>query len=166
MAQLLHHERNGFSGLAKERGLALEPLGRHAAGINGEALDELFDDLGDAVEGEGKGFDVFALDGRDEGFAEFLGDLLGDALVLAAALDELVEVIGGGKSLAALEVAGQQLGAAERFFRAGFEKVVELLVFTEEFFEREHGRSSGSRVVTFVNTGFWTFCGVGEGRLV
>ena len=54
-------------------------------------------------------------------------------------VEKLVEVVGRCKCLAALEGAGQQFGAGERFFRAGFEKVVELLVFTEEFFEREHG---------------------------
>jgi hypothetical protein len=139
LAELFDHEHDGVGGLAEQGGLALEALGGDAAGVDGEAFDDFLDDLGDAVEGVGKGFDVFAFERGDEGFAEFLGDLLGDALVLAAALDELVEVIGGGEGLAAFEVAGQQLGAGERFFCAGFKKVVELLVFTEEFFERKHG---------------------------
>src|SRR5471030_319041 len=90
-AELLHHEHDGLGGLQHELGLALKRGVRHAAGVDGQALDNFFDLLRDAVKRERKRLDILALERRDEGLAQLLGHRVADALFLAPGLDELVE---------------------------------------------------------------------------
>jgi hypothetical protein len=131
----------------EEFSLPDEGFAGELAGVDREAFDEFLDGFGDTVEAAGERFDVFALERGDEGFAELFGDEAGDLFILPAALDEIVEVAGAAVGLNPLEIIGQEFGAGERFLGAGFEEVVELLVFAEEFLERDHeaGVASGLR---------------------
>jgi hypothetical protein len=53
-------------------------------------------------------------------------------------VNEIVQAARAAKRFDFLQVIDQELGARERFLGAGFEEIVELLVFAEEFLERDH----------------------------
>src|SRR5690606_30758721 len=108
LAELFDHEDDGFGGFAEELSLADKGVAWEFAGVDREAFDEFLDGFRDAVEGAGKGFDIFAFERGDEGFAKFLGDEAGDLFILPAALDKIVEVAGAAVRLDALEIIGEE----------------------------------------------------------
>ena len=113
----------------REFRLAHEPGMRQPAGIDREPFDNLFDHLGDPVEREGQGLDVFALQRRHEGPAELLGDLLGDALVLPAGVDKIIDFIGPVVGGVLLQKAAEQRGAGPGLLGARLQQIEELLLF-------------------------------------
>ena len=61
-----------------------------------------------------------------------------DALFLAPALDEFVEVGGGTAGAEGRKITAEEVDAGAGGVGAGFKQVEELVVFAEELFEREH----------------------------
>jgi len=136
--ELLDHRDDGVGRLQHELGLAAERLVRHAAGVNRDALPDLLDLLGNAVEREREGLDVLAVQRGDEGAAERLGHLLADALLLAAGVHELPDVGGGAPVGQGVEVAAEDVDAGLGLVRAGLQQVEKPVVFSEESFEPVH----------------------------
>jgi len=62
-----------------------------------EPFDDLLDHLGNAIKREGQGLDILAFQRRHKGPAKLLGDLLRDALVLPARVDEIVDLGRSGR---------------------------------------------------------------------
>jgi len=112
----------------QELGLAHEPGLRQAAGIDGEPFDDLLDHLGNAIEREGQGLDILALQRRHKGPAKRLRDLLRNAFVLPAGVDEIVDV-GGPAVGALLQEAPKQRGAGPGLLGAGLKQIEELILF-------------------------------------
>jgi hypothetical protein len=75
----------------EELSVTLEAVSREIGRADLKALGELLQGLGDFVESQGQGIDVFALQRRHEGLGQALVDFLGDAFLLPANDGELIQ---------------------------------------------------------------------------
>jgi hypothetical protein len=81
---------------------------------------------------------VFALQRRDESLRQFFGQLLGNSFVFAPALSERRQVGGRAFVVDLRQQVNQVMNAGIRLLRTRFQQVVEPLVVSEEFSNREH----------------------------
>src|SRR5260221_11441110 len=100
-----------------------------------KTLGEFFDGLANTVHGIRQGFNVFTFQSGDERVDQFLADLLGDSLVLAASKCELVQRT---RMAAVLKQVDQQLCQGTGFVGAGFQQIEELCIAAEEFLNGKH----------------------------
>ncbi len=113
---------------------------RHAAGVNGEALDNLLDGLRDAVEGEGQGLDVL---GCSSGGGQTSVQASSSVISVADApcgwrTDEVVEVGGraaGGRAHGGSH--GEEIDAGLGLLGTRLQQVEEFVLFAEDLLSHE-----------------------------
>ena len=100
-----------------------------------EFLAEFLDSFRDTIKGRAQGFDIFALQGRHECFAQLLRDFLVNQFFVPAGLDKRIEV----RRLVAFVKQGNQQGDTALGLRgAGFQQVEKFIVIAQKFSQPFH----------------------------
>ena len=139
VAQLFHHREDGLGRLVEQLQMFLKIAAVQIARTNQNAFADFLDRLRNFVERSGERLDVFALQRRDESLAKLLGQLLRDLLVLAPAVDELLQTLRRIVLLQFREEIDEVMHAAIGLLRARLQEVVKFFVVSEQFLDREHG---------------------------